>query len=78
VTSAGQHANAARLRHGQQINDGDNSEEKKGHLEDGREREGDHLGSLGSVGAGPVQRIGRGGSFSPGSTGLEERRIVII
>jgi hypothetical protein len=33
---------------------------------------------LGREGAGPVQRIGRGGSFSPGRTGREERRIEII
>ena len=38
--TAGQHADAARLRHGQQINGSDNSEEKEGHLKDGREIEG--------------------------------------
>ena len=37
VTGTGQHADAARLRHGQQINDGNNREEQKGHLKDGRE-----------------------------------------
>ena len=31
-----QHPHAAILRHGEQINDSDDSEEKKGHLEDGR------------------------------------------
>ena len=70
VTSTGQHANAAILAHGQQINDGDDGEEKEGHLKDGRKGEGDHReGSEGREGEGPGQRIGRGGSCSPGRTG---------
>ena len=77
-TTAGEHADAAILRHGQQINDSDDGKEKEGHLKDGRERKGNHRGSLGREGAGPVQRIGRGGSFSPGRTGRDERRIEII
>jgi len=36
MTGTGQHANAAILRHGQQINDGDDGEEEEGHLKDGR------------------------------------------
>tara|TARA_X000001382_G_scaffold50587_1_gene34335 strand:- start:369 stop:536 length:168 start_codon:yes stop_codon:yes gene_type:complete len=37
MTATGQHADAAILRHSQQINDSDNGEEKEGHLKDGRE-----------------------------------------
>tara|TARA_S200002703_G_scaffold3521_1_gene5000 strand:- start:529 stop:684 length:156 start_codon:yes stop_codon:yes gene_type:complete len=36
MTATGEHADAAILTHGEQINDSDDSEEKKGHLEDGR------------------------------------------
>jgi hypothetical protein len=36
VTGTGEHADAARLAHGEQINDGNNREEQKGHLKDGR------------------------------------------
>ena len=37
MTATGEHADAAILTHGEQINDSDDSEEKKGHLKDGRE-----------------------------------------
>ena len=37
MTATGQHADAAILRHGQQINHGNNCEEKEGHLKDGRD-----------------------------------------
>jgi len=37
MAATGQHADAAILAHGEQINDSDDSEEKKGHLKDGRE-----------------------------------------
>ena len=40
--TAGEHADAARLRHGQQIDGGDDRKEKEGHLKDGRERERKH------------------------------------
>tara|TARA_Y100000592_G_scaffold84116_1_gene134638 strand:- start:1860 stop:2216 length:357 start_codon:yes stop_codon:yes gene_type:complete len=42
MTATGQHPDAARLRHGQQIDDSDDSEKKEGHLKDGRERERKH------------------------------------
>ena len=70
MTATGQHADAARLRHGQQIKDGDDSEEKEGHLKDGRKGERNHFeGMEGREGEGLGQRIGRGGSCSPGRTG---------
>ena len=70
MAATGEHADAALLRHGEQVNDSDDSEEKEGHLKDGREREGDHReGSEGREGEGPGHRIGRGGSCSPGRTG---------
>jgi len=37
MAATGEHADAAILTHGQQINDSDDSQEKKGHLKDGRE-----------------------------------------
>jgi hypothetical protein len=37
MAATGEHADAAILTHGQQINDSDDSEEKEGHLKDGRE-----------------------------------------
>jgi len=42
MTATGQHADAARLRHGQQIDGGDDRKEKEGHLKDGRERKRKH------------------------------------
>jgi hypothetical protein len=37
MAATGQHADAAILAHGEQINDSDNGEEKEGHLKDDRE-----------------------------------------
>ena len=50
--------------HGQVIDQGDDHQQRKGHLKDGREQNRDHLGSLGREGAGPVHRIGRGESLA--------------
>lgn len=37
MTGTGEHADAAWLTHCEQIDDGNNREEQKGHLKDGRE-----------------------------------------
>ena len=42
MTATGKHPDAARLRHGQQINGGDDRKEEKSDLKNGREREGEH------------------------------------
>jgi hypothetical protein len=42
MAAAGEHADAARLAHGQQVNQRDDGKEKKGHLKDGRNGEGKH------------------------------------
>jgi len=36
MTATGEHADAATLTHGEQVNDSNDSEKKKGHLKDGR------------------------------------------
>ena len=42
MAATGQHPDAAILGQGEQINGGDDRQEKEGHLEDGRERERKH------------------------------------
>lgn len=75
--TAGQPTDAAGLAHREVIDQGDDHQQRKGHLKDGRKQNRNHFGSLGREGAGPVQRIGRGGSCSPGSTGRGRRRMLI-